>query len=61
MLGCANKNEILCSDPFGDIGGPRLCTRHVMNKNGLIFPMCSSMTLRKGFELGRATKEKKYE
>ena len=30
----------------------------VINKNGLIFPICSSMTLRKGFELGRATKEK---
>ena len=46
---------------FFHISGPRLGATLIMNKNGLLFSICSSMTLRKGFELGRATKEKKYE
>ena len=48
---CNLENVISHFDLFGDIGGPRLCTRHVMNKNGLIFPMCSSMTLHKGLTI----------
>ena len=32
---------------FKHISGPRLGAKLIMNKNGLIFPMCSSMTLRR--------------
>ena len=38
-------------DFFIGIGVPRLGTKLVMNKNGLIFPMCSSMTLHKGLTI----------
>ena len=41
----------LKSGLFKHISGPRLGARLVMNKNGLIIPMCSSMTLRKGFKI----------
>ena len=32
---------------FKHIGGPRLGATLVINKNGLIFPVCSSLTLRR--------------
>ena len=41
----------LKSGLFKHISGPRLGVKLVMNKNGLIIPMCSSMTLRKGFKI----------
>ena len=41
---CKEENEISYFDLFGDIGGPKLCTRLVMNKNGLIF-QCSARWL----------------
>ena len=48
---CNLENAISYFDLFNGIGGPRLCARLVMNKNGLIIPMCSSMTLRRGFKI----------
>ena len=32
---------------FKHISGPRLGEKLIMNKNGLIFPMCSLLTLRR--------------
>ena len=40
------------------ISEPRLCATLIMNKNGLLFPIGSFVTLRKGFELVWANKEK---
>ena len=37
----------LKSGLFKHISGPRLGAKLIMNKNGLLFPMCSSMTLRR--------------
>ena len=37
----------LKSGLFKHISGPRLGTKLIMNKNGLLFTMCSSMTLRR--------------
>ena len=41
---CNLANEISYLELFGDIGGPRQGARLVMNKSGLIFPICSCMT-----------------
>ena len=54
---CKLENVISYFDLFDDISGPILCPRLVMKKNGPIFPMCSSMTLRKDFELDQANKK----
>jgi hypothetical protein len=41
---CNLEDLKLYIDIFNDIGVPRLGTWLIMNKNGLLFPMCSSMT-----------------
>ena len=52
-------DQILQFSLFKHISGPRLCASLVMNKNGLLFPICSSMTLRRPLTLGQASKKKK--
>ena len=43
---------ILWFDFFIDISGPKLCAKLIINKNDLLFSICSFMTLRKGLTLG---------
>ena len=54
---CNLEDLKLYIDIFIDIGVPRLFASLIMNKNGLFFPMCRSMTAQLGkFQLELITK-----